>query len=165
MMVLVKIVFRMLCFWCVLGGMVLALNHVTLNRSSEGCIQLADFYKLDEEEVDVLCIGSSHVYYGINTCQLYDDYGIASYLLASPGQPVWISYYLLEEALKTQKPRLVIFDIGTLFRKEEDFGSYSWETLISMKPSQTKWNAIQAVNQYEREHFFLFLIIIPVFCR
>lgn len=149
MMVLVKIVFRMLCFWCVLGGMVLALNYVTLNRSSEGCIQLADFYKLDEEEVDVLCIGSSHVYYGINTCQLYDDYGIASYLLASPGQPVWISYYLLEEALKTQKPRLVIFDIGTLFRKEEDFGSYSWETLISMKPSQTKWNAIQAVNQYE----------------
>ena len=148
-MVLVKIVFRMLCFWCVLGGMVLALNYVTLNRSSEGCIQLADFYKLDEEEVDVLCIGSSHVYYGINTCQLYDDYGIASYLLASPGQPVWISYYLLEEALKTQKPRLVIFDIGTLFRKEEDFGSYSWETLISMKPSQTKWNAIQAVNQYE----------------
>ena len=61
MMVLVKIVFRMLCFWCVLGGMVLALNYVTLNRSSEGCIQLADFYKLDEEEVDVLCIGSSHV--------------------------------------------------------------------------------------------------------
>lgn len=147
-MISVKKVLRLLCFWCVLAGMVLALNHVTLNRSSEGCIQLSEFYKLDREQVDMLCIGSSHVYYGINTCQLYDDYGIASYLLASPGQPVWISYYLLEEALKTQHPRAVVFDIGTLFRKEEDFGSYSWETLISMKPSRTKWNAIQAVNQY-----------------
>ena len=124
------------------------LNYMTLNRKSEGCIQLADFYELDKNQVDVLCIGSSHVYYGINTCQLYEDYGIASYLLASPGQPVWISYYLLEEALKTQNPRLVVLDIGTLYRKEEDFGAYSWETVISMKPSKTKWGAIQAVNQY-----------------
>ncbi len=118
------------------------LNYMTLNRKSEGCIQLADFYELDKNQVDVLCIGSSHVYYGINTCQLFEDYGIASYLLASPGQPVWISYYLLEEALKTQYPRLVVLDIGTLYRKEEDFGAYSWETVISMKPSKTKWGAI-----------------------
>lgn len=147
-MVFIKKTVQLLLFWCVLGGMVLELNHITLNRRNEGCIQLADFYRLEEDRVDLLCIGSSHVYYGINTCQLYDDYGIASYLLASPGQPVWISYYLLEEALKTQNPQLVLFDIGTLFRREEDFGAYSWETLISMKPSRTKWNAIQAVNQY-----------------
>ncbi len=124
------------------------MNHLTLNRTSEGCIQLSDFYQLEKNQTDVLCIGSSHVYYGINTCLLYDDYGMASYLLASPGQPVWISYYLLEEALKTQNPGLVIFDIGTLFQKADDFGSSSWETLISMKPSRTKWNALKAVNRY-----------------
>ncbi len=135
-------------FLAMMSCMAFLMNHLTLNRTSEGCIQLTDFYQLQEDHTDVLCLGSSHVYYGINTCLLYDDYGIAGYLLASPGQPVWISYYLLEEALKTQNPGLVIFDVGTLFQKEDDFGSSSWETLISMKPSYTKWNALKAVNRY-----------------
>lgn len=143
-----KKLFKTMLFLSLLAGVSIILNDVTLNRRSEGCIQLADFYELEEDQVDVLCIGSSHVYYGINTCLLYDRYGIASYLLASPGQPVWISYYLLEEALKTQHPRLTVLDIGTMYRKEDDFGAYSFETLISMKPSRTKWNAIAAVNQY-----------------
>ena len=127
-------------------AVVLSLNKLTLNRTSQGCIQLHDFYGLKDHTVDVLFIGSSHVYYSVNTCMLYEDYGIASYLLASPGQPVWISYYFLEEALKTQSPKLVVFDICTLYQKAADVGASSWPSLISMKPSVTKWNAIRAVN-------------------
>ncbi len=125
---------------------VISLNKVTLNRTSQGCIQLTDFYNLEEHTVDALFIGSSHVYYSVHTCMLYDDYGIASYLLASPGQPVWMSYYFLEEALKTQSPKLVVFDICTLYQRAADVGAASWPSLISMKPSKTKWNAIRAVN-------------------
>lgn len=131
---------------CMVTAVGAALDHITLNRTSQGCIQLSDFYDLEENTVDVLCIGSSHVYYSIHTCRLYDRCGIASYLLASPGQPVWISYYFLEEALKTQSPQLVIFDVCTLYRKEKNAGSASWPALISMKPSVQKWNAIRAVN-------------------
>lgn len=131
-------------------AVMLSLNKATLNRTSQGCIQLNDFYQLKEHTVDALFIGSSHVYYSVNTCMLYDNYGIASYLLASPGQPVWISYYFLEEALKTQSPQLVIFDICTLYQKAADVGASSWPGLISMKPSFTKWNAIQAVNSEEK---------------
>ncbi len=141
-----KKILQAVVFLILLAGVGIVLTQATLNRRSEGCIQLADFYHLEQGKVDALCIGSSHVYYGINTCLWYDEYGVASFLLASPGQPVWVSYYLLEEALKTQSPKLVVFDIGTLFRRQEDFGASSWETVISMKPSRTKWNAIQAVN-------------------
>lgn len=143
-----KKVLKAAVFWVILMCVGTLWNEVTLNRTGEGCIQLSDFYKMEEDKVDVLCIGSSHIYYGIHTCRLFDEYGIASYLLASPGQPVWISYYLLEEALKTQKPKAVIFDIGTLFQRDDDFGKYSWETVISMKPSKTKWDAIKAINCY-----------------
>ncbi len=136
------------CFFIVTMIFMLAsvLNQLTLNRTSQGCIQLRDFYKLEENTVDALFIGSSHVYYSVQTCKLYDDHGIASYLLASPGQPVWMSYYFLEEALKTQTPKLVVFDICTLYQKRADVGDSSWPSLISMKPSVTKWKAIQAVN-------------------
>ncbi len=138
----------MICMVTAVGS---TLDRVTLNRTSQGCIQLSDFYNLEKNTVDVLCIGSSHVYYSIHTCRLYDRYGIASYLLASPGQPVWISYYFLEEALKTQSPQLVIFDVCTLYRKESSAGSASWPSLISMKPSAVKWKAIRAVNQEGRQ--------------
>lgn len=135
---------------CMFAGIVIVLGRATLNRTDAGCIQLADFYKLEEDTVDVLCVGSSHVYYSINTCMLYDDYGMASYLLASPAQPVWISYYFLEEALKTQSPKLVVFDVCTLYKKQSDLGAASWPSLISMKPSREKWKAIHAVNQEEK---------------
>ena len=131
-------------------GIATVLGRATLNRTDAGCIQLADFYRLEEDTVDVLFVGSSHVYYSINTCNLYDDYGIASYLLASPAQPVWISYYFLQEALKTQSPRLVVFDVCTLYKKQSDVGAASLPSLISMKPSREKWKAIRAVNQEEK---------------
>ena len=131
----------------ILFAVMFALNKMTLNRISQGCIQLHDFYNLEDHTVDALFIGSSHVYYSVNTCMLYDDYGIAGYLLASPGQPVWISYYFLEEALKTQSPKLVVFDVCTLYQKAADVGASSCPSLISMKPSVTKWNAIRAVNR------------------
>lgn len=130
---------------CMFAGIAFFSNKVTVNRTGDGCIQLSDFYQLKEDTVDVLFVGSSHVYYSVNTCQLYDQYGMASYLMASPGQPVWIGYYLLEEALKTQKPQLIVYDVYTLYRNETEAGS--WECLIGMKPSLTKWNAIKAVNE------------------
>ncbi len=142
-----KRLFSTLFIICMITAVGFTLNSVTKNRTSQGCIQLTDFYRLPEQTVDVLCIGSSHVYYSIHAPRLYDRYGMAAYLLASPGQPVWISYYFLEEALKTQSPRLVVFDVCTLYRREADAGSASWPSLISMKPSVRKWKAIRAVNQ------------------
>lgn len=130
-----------------LAALLFGLHKATLNQTDEGCIQLADFYRLKDHTVDVLFVGSSHVYYSVNTCKLYDEYGIAGYLLASPGQPVWISYYFLEEALKTQTPKLVVFDICTLYRKENKIGTASLPSLISMKPSVQKWHAIRAANE------------------
>ncbi len=144
-----KKIIRAVIFLSIMAGAIYSLNHVMLNRESDGSIQLYDFYELEKDRVDVLCIGSSHVYYGYNTCQLYDDYGIASYLLSSSGQPVWVSYYLLEEALKSQQPKLVLFDTGTLFRREEDFQPSSWEVLLGMKPSRTKWKALKEVSSYD----------------
>lgn len=135
---------------CMFAGIAGILGWATFNRTDAGCIQMADFYRLEEDTVDVLFVGSSHVYYSVNTCMLYDDYGMASYLLASPAQPVWISYYFLQEALKTQSPGLVVFDVCTLYKRQSDMGAASWPSLISMRPSREKWKAIRAVNQEEQ---------------
>lgn len=82
--------------------------------------------KIDEVErmnytveggVDVLCVGSSHMYNGIDPIQLYKDKGIASYILAGGSQAPWQSFYYIKQGCKKHKPDLIIYDtyiLGTV---------------------------------------------------
>mgnify|MGYP000718372696 FL=1 len=47
----------------------------------------------------------------MNTQLLWDEYGMAAYLMTGAEQPLWNSYYNLKEALKNQKPKLVVLDM------------------------------------------------------
>ncbi len=60
--------------------------------------------------VDVLVLGSSHAFEGINPAVLYGEYGIAAFDLCGSIQLMWNTYFFLQEALKTQSPKLVILE-------------------------------------------------------
>ena len=110
---------------------------------------LYDFYRFVEKDtIDVLCIGSSHVYCGINPVQMYDDYGIAAYNLASGSQALWYSYYYLKEALKTQKPELIVLDVYTIVTDDDAwFDEKIQMNLLNMKPSVNKWCALKTAGE------------------
>lgn len=93
-----------------------------------------------ENTVDILCVGSSHMFSGINPIQLYEEYGYSAYVLAAGSQAPWQSYYYIKEANKTQNPQIVIFDtyiLGTM--KPEDFQDY-----------QTVSNMLYFKNSYDK---------------
>ena len=69
---------------------------------------LETYKKLPEDTVDVLIVGSSHTYRNISPAVLYDQGGYSAYILGTPSQPLWNSYYMMEEALKTQHPKVII---------------------------------------------------------
>ena len=64
----------------------------------------------EKDTLDVIFLGSSHAYLGIQPMQLWEEYGIASYNLCSAEQPFWVSYYTIKEALKTQHPKVILLD-------------------------------------------------------
>ncbi len=68
------------------------------------------FYSLDDNSVDVLCLGSSHGYTSFQPNILWKEFGITSYVLCSPQQPLAMSYYLLKEALEYQHPKVVLLE-------------------------------------------------------
>ncbi len=68
------------------------------------------FYDLEQNSVDVLCVGSSHAYYGLQPNILWQNYGMTSYVMGSPQQTVASSYLLLKEMLNYQKPKVVVFE-------------------------------------------------------
>jgi hypothetical protein len=111
-----------------------------------------DFYKLKENTVDVLFMGSSHAVRAFSPQELYNSYGLTSYNLAGDEQSILLSYFWLEEALRTQTPQVVVLDTGFLFNylaeKPMSVGEASYrKALDSMRFSPVKMRAIQAVCQ------------------
>ena len=123
-------------------------KYMDLTRTGESS-RLYDFYHyVDNDTIDVLCIGSSHVGRGINPVQMWDDYGISAYSMWGGAQSVWFSYYYLEEALKTQTPQIVIFDIFTVTLALDDsyFDSKIPLNLLTLEPSFTKYKALKTAG-------------------
>ncbi|MCH4192237.1 MAG: hypothetical protein LKF52_08005 [Butyrivibrio sp.] len=70
----------------------------------------SDFYKLEKDTADVLFLGSSHSVTAFIPQELYDKYGITSFNMGCEQQSLLLSYYWLQEALKTQKPKVIVLD-------------------------------------------------------
>ena len=99
-----------------------------------------------EDRVDVLCVGSSHMYCGINPVQLYREYGIAAYDMAVGSQAPWQSYYYIKEVCKTQHPKMIIFDtymVGSVQDVEEHYQDY--QTVANILNTSFSKNKIEAV--------------------
>jgi len=76
-----------------------------------------DFSK--KKDVDVLLVGNSHLYTGINPKNLSTSLGCNAFILASPGTRVVDHYYALEEALKANDPKVVVIETYGLSEVEQ----------------------------------------------
>lgn len=105
-----KSVIRIGSFILILGVILGYVNKVFKVKYSDGIYSVTKFYELEDDTVDVLILGSSHAFENFNTGTLWDEYGMASYILAGSLQPMWNTYYYLKEALKTQTPELIVLE-------------------------------------------------------
>ena len=101
-----KIISFLVAFILTFTGIIQILDFKYL----DSIFKVDSFYDLEDNTVDVLVLGSSHAYQGINTAVLWRNFGIASFNLCGAAQPIWNTYYYLEEALKTQTPKAIILD-------------------------------------------------------
>ena len=67
---------------------------------------MKEFYRLEEDEVQMLAVGSSHTGLGFSPMECYKQYQITSYNLSSAKQPIELTYHLLVEALKLSHHKL-----------------------------------------------------------
>ena len=101
---------RVLCF-AVLALSALGYAAYALTPKNDyGICSMLQYYKQPRDSIDVLVVGTSIGYAGVNTNVLWEEYGIAAYDLCSAEQPFWITYYQLKEALKTQRPKVILLD-------------------------------------------------------
>ncbi len=107
-------------------------------KSEDGINQLQALYKQPENSIDVFFVGSSKVYCDIATGVLWDNYGIAAFDLGGAEAPSWVSYYQLKEALKTQKPKVVCYEVSVAAMYDMLYQANNWATDNSYG---IKWNS------------------------
>lgn len=105
---------------------------------------LIEEYYAEEKNHDVIFIGDCEVFSNISPITLWEDYGITSYIRGSAQQLIWQSYYLLEETLKYEKPKVVVFNVLAMKYNEPQNEAYNRMTLDGMKLSSIKLKDIQA---------------------
>lgn len=117
---------------------------------------IEEYYAEEVKAHDVIFIGDCEVYENFSPITLWENYGITSYIRGSAQQLIWQSYYLLEETLKYEKPKVVVFNVLSMKYNEPQKETYNRLTLDGMKWSASKWKAIQA-SMMEDEHMIEYI--------
>ncbi|MCQ2080843.1 MAG: SGNH/GDSL hydrolase family protein [Lachnospiraceae bacterium] len=112
---------------------------------------IAEYYE-EEMDHDILFVGDCEVYENFVPAMLWTDYGYNSYIRGSAQQLIWQSYYLLEDALRYEKPDVVIFNVLSMKYNEPQKEAYNRMSIEGMRWSKSKVDNIYA-SMTSKEHF------------
>ena len=129
----------------VIGSLYL-LQRLLVPKYQTGIVEgsmVEEYYK-DESDHEVLFVGDCEVYENFSTITLWENYGITSYIRGSAQQLTWQSYYLLEDALRYETPKVVVFNVLALKYNEPQSEAYNRMSIDGMKWSSSKVNNIMA---------------------
>ena len=125
-----------------LGFVQLLVTPKYMTTSRDGAL-IAEYYN-ETTDHDVVFIGDCEVYECFTPPTLWQEYGITSYVRGSAQQLIWQSYYLLEETLKRETPKAVVFNVLSIKYGEPQSEAYNRMTLDGMQWSTSKIAAIRA---------------------
>jgi hypothetical protein len=111
--------------------------------------RFAGFYAEKRNTVDAVMIGSSPVFPYYATPQMYGEEGIVCYPLSTNLQRPVAQLYLAKEALKYQKPSLMIFEVRMYTGRETDMTqnmAYTRGVTDNLRYSKNRIDAINAMT-------------------
>ncbi len=114
----ITIILRGAVFLIVLAAVILILNDALRLRHDDGLPEA--YYDHEKDTFDVVFLGTSVMMDAVLPMELYRDYGIVGYNLASGNQSMGMSYYLAKEVIEKDHPSLIVLDCSRAIKDEED---------------------------------------------
>ncbi len=116
------------------------------------------FYQEPKNKIETLFLGASVGAYAFSPIDLYRDYGICAFTIATQEQPIFASYYWLEETYRLHPETLktVVFDVSE-FRKEA-YDSIIHKAFDGMKFSPVKLKAVMDYTDNDFSKAIAFLL-------
>lgn len=121
--------------------------------------KMNEFYSMEENSVDYVGLGSSHMYCTLNPLEVWNETGISGFVLATQQQPLTASYYYLKEAFKTQSPKYVILEGYMAIGGESVEESVIYDAVDPLKFSLNKVQMINALVEPDERPNYLFNVI------
>lgn len=116
MKILKSIVFMLIL--CILIELIPCLLFPNNNVRKYGIYNITAYSILGEKSnrIDVVAIGDSLIYTSIAPMEIWNSYGYTVFDAATPAQIILDSYKNLKIAIKSQKPKIVLFEANIIFR-------------------------------------------------
>ena len=125
-----------------------------IEENEEGVLS-AEYYD-NAGENDVLFIGDCEVYSNFSPITLWQEYGITSVIRGTPQQLIWQSYYMLEDTLRYETPKVVVYNVFSMRYDKPQSEAYNRLTLDGMRWSSVKSDAIKA-SMTEEESYISYM--------
>ncbi len=121
--------------------------------------KMNEFYSMEENSLDYICVGSSHMYCTLNPLQVWKESGAAGFVLATQQQPLMASYHYIKEAFKTQSPKYVILE-GYMICGESTYDSaVLYDAIDPLRFSPNKIQMINNLVEYKQRPEYYFNIL------
>ena len=150
---------RILAFLVVLLGTLTVVYRALSWKDTLGehVSSFAQLYATPEDTIDLVFVGSSHVYCGLLPEVLWQEKGISAFNMAVSGTDKNGIYYSLVEVLKTQSPEVVVVDLYSLGYERSEVQSNIYRKLLGMKTSRNSIDQVRAdVEDPEEQLDYIF---------
>ena len=138
------VVFLIICSMCLdVVSKLLQYEH-----EMEPNLAMEEYYDLDDNSAQIIVLGSSHTTLGFSPAECYKQTGITSYNLSTAKQPIEVAYFLLKEAVKTQSPEVVVYEISSLFYSPGEVNTAKYRYIMDSMPLSI--NKIWMADSYAR---------------
>ena len=118
------------------------------------------FYGLPKDTIDMVFIGSSHCWVGFVPMIFNKTLKLDSYHLGMSGTSIEQVYFILVEALKTQKPKFVVIELFSIrpIRNSVEEAPMIHSSLDGMKLNKNKFKAVKLNADQNSRLDYLFLL-------
>ncbi len=123
---------------CLLG------HYISVMRNKSEIMNSCTIKDFEPDTIDVLFLGSSQMIYAAQPMQLWDEYGIASYNMATSATAIPGNYWSAKIAFERQKPRVVVLDCTFAYMTVKVFDEISRTHVVldNFWPSKAAYEAV-----------------------
>ena len=103
---------------CIIANMSLIFERKSIYTQWNYTAKVEGYANEPKDSVDVIGVGSSHMYCTVNPVHIYEQTGAEYYVLATQQQPVEATYYYVKDALECQPADVVIIEAFMYFKAD-----------------------------------------------
>lgn len=159
-----KNLIKVCCFAAVLSLCICGAYKVLSLKDTMGLVgsSITQLEYTEDNMIDAVFVGSSHVFAGISPATMWNEFGIASFAMSVSGMDMDSTYYYLKNLLKTQSPKYVFVDIYSITFEKHAVEENLYRNMLSIPYSKNSYDLVNAYFDKDDDSRWDYLLKWPI---